>query len=468
MQEHYIPVLTTKRRPLAPCHPERAKSLVTAGKASFKHRRGIRCIILHKSNVPKLRNTAKLQLRVNPGSATTGIAVTRDDTDGSRQALMTLEIHHRGKDIHSRMVKRRKHRQGRRYRKTRHRQPRFNNRTRQPDWLPPSILSRYRNTLTWVRRLSRLLPINGIHIETQVFDPQLLRNPEIRGIEYQQGPLYQTNLRTAVLERDGRKCVYCGKSAKRNRLELDHVVPKANGGTDRYDNLVAACIPCNRKKANQTLEAFLRRRPAKLAQIQEKLGMELAAAAHMNIIIPRLLEELTADGWRVTEHSAASTAAGRITCHAEKYHHVDAALLGCPSALSYMPSTPITIQATGRGAYQRIMTDKFGTPRGHDYRDYCKLPKHIRRMTATPSHKKRQKRVDGIATGDYVTFHHRNSQAQVHGYAVISNRQAAITRPQWKSTKAIMAVALERNHGYQVEYPSPHRQREQDHSPQQI
>ena len=216
MQEQYIPVLTPKLRPLAPCHPNRARNLVRAGKASFKYRRGLRCIILHKSNAPKLRNTAKLQLRINPGAATTGIALTRDDTDGYRQALITIEIHHRGKDIHSRMLKRRRHRQGRRYRKIRHRQPRFKNRGRQPDWLPPSILSRYRNTLTWVRRLSRLLPINHIHVETQVFDPQLLRNPEIRGIEYQQGPLYQTNLRTAVLERDGRKCAYCGKSSKQH------------------------------------------------------------------------------------------------------------------------------------------------------------------------------------------------------------------------------------------------------------
>ena len=182
----------------------------------------------------------------------------------------------------------------------------------------------------------------------------------------------------------------------------------------------------------------------------------MASAAHMNIIIPRLLEELTADGWRVTEHSAASTAAGRITCQVEKSHHADAAVLGCPAALRYMPSSPITIEATGRGAYQRAMNDKFGTPRGQAYRDYCKLPRHIRSTTLTPSHKKRQKRIDGIATGDYVTFHHRNSQAQVHGYAVISNRNAAITRPQWKSAKAISTVALERNHGYQVAYPNPH------------
>ena len=93
--------------------------------------------------------------------------------------------------------------------------------------------------------LAKLLPITEIHVETTVFDPQLLREPEIHGVEYQQGPLYRTNLRAAVLQRDGRKCVYCGHSGKRQPLELDHMVPKSHGGTDRYDNLVAACRTCN-------------------------------------------------------------------------------------------------------------------------------------------------------------------------------------------------------------------------------
>lgn len=51
------------------------------------------------------------------------------------------------------------------------------------------------NTYTPGWRLSRPLPITEVHVENTVFAPQLLRNPEIRGIEYQQGPLYRNNLR---------------------------------------------------------------------------------------------------------------------------------------------------------------------------------------------------------------------------------------------------------------------------------
>ena len=450
--ENYVPVITTKGRALAPCHPRRAKSLVKAGKARFQHRSGIRYIILFKSKIPKLKHAAKLQLRLDPGSEHTGIAVSRDHPDGSRSVIMCIELQHRGKAIKAAMLNRAGHRRHRRYR-LHYRKPRFDNRTRAADWLPPSLLSRLQNTVTWVRRLSRLLPIPEIHIETTVFDPQVLRNPEIKGREYQQGPLYQTNLRAAVFQREGHKCAYCGKAGKPVKLELDHVLPKASGGVDRYDNLVVACHSCNQSKANQPLELFLQRRPKKIAEIKAKLGQNLASAAHLNVILPRLLQELATAGWRVVEHSAATTAAGRRMCGIEKSHHGDAAVTGCPTRLRYMPSEPIKIEATGRGSYQRAMPDKHGTPRGKGYRRYCRLPKHVQRQTPTPGHKKRAKRVCGIATSDYVAFHHANSGGRIHGRGSISNDSVAITKPRWRSTKAKHAVVLERNHGYFVQYP---------------
>ena len=449
--DNYVPVLTTKGRPLAPCHPQRARSLVRAGKARFKHRYGIRCIVLTRTNVPKLRERCKFQLRIDPGARHTGIAITRNSADGSRTVELALVINHRGNTIKKAMTKRRQMRRGRRHRKTRYRKPRFNNRTHPVGWLPPSLLSPLQNTLTWVRRLSKLLPITEIHVETSVFDPQLLRDPEIQGIEYQQGPLYRTNLRAAVLHRDNHKCVYCGRSGKRQPLELDHVVPKSHGGADRYDNLVTACRPCNQKRDNQTLAQWLKRRPKKLAEIQAKLGMELADATHMNVILPRLLRELRNDGRTVVEHSAASTAAGRRLCSVEKSHHGDAAMTGCPTQLRYIPTEPITIDAKGRGNRQRIMPDQYGTPKGAGYREYCRLPKHIQKGTPTPAHKKRAKRVSDVATGDYVRFIQQGGP--INGYGAISHQQVALTKPKWRSIKADQAAVVERGHGYQVSYP---------------
>ena len=60
--------------------------------------------------------------------------------------------------------------------------------------------------------------------------------------------------RFAVLERDGFKCRYCGKGAKQNAvLHVDHVHPRAAGGTDDLDNLVAACQECNRGKGSHLI-----------------------------------------------------------------------------------------------------------------------------------------------------------------------------------------------------------------------
>lgn len=58
-------------------------------------------------------------------------------------------------------------------------------------------------------------------------------------------------LRFMVLERDGYKCCYCGRSCDEVPLEIDHVHPVALGGTDDIDNLRAACVDCNAGKRDR-------------------------------------------------------------------------------------------------------------------------------------------------------------------------------------------------------------------------
>jgi 5-methylcytosine-specific restriction endonuclease McrA len=55
--------------------------------------------------------------------------------------------------------------------------------------------------------------------------------------------------RREVLRRDSHTCQYCGSS---KRLTLDHVMPRSRGGRDTWENLVAACEPCNTRKGNRT------------------------------------------------------------------------------------------------------------------------------------------------------------------------------------------------------------------------
>lgn len=56
--------------------------------------------------------------------------------------------------------------------------------------------------------------------------------------------------RKAVLARDSWTCQYCGHRAM--GLTVDHVIPRSRGGPSEWDNIVAACAPCNRRKGNRT------------------------------------------------------------------------------------------------------------------------------------------------------------------------------------------------------------------------
>ncbi|MBM3858901.1 MAG: HNH endonuclease [Verrucomicrobia bacterium] len=62
-----------------------------------------------------------------------------------------------------------------------------------------------------------------------------------------------------IFERDGNTCQYCGRRFDRHDLNLDHVIPRDQGGTTTWENIVCACIRCNTRKANCTpLEAGMR------------------------------------------------------------------------------------------------------------------------------------------------------------------------------------------------------------------
>jgi len=60
-------------------------------------------------------------------------------------------------------------------------------------------------------------------------------------------------LRLLILERDGYRCSLCGRTAKETKLEVDHKIPVAKGGTDSLNNLWTLCIECNRGKSDLSI-----------------------------------------------------------------------------------------------------------------------------------------------------------------------------------------------------------------------
>jgi 5-methylcytosine-specific restriction endonuclease McrA len=87
--------------------------------------------------------------------------------------------------------------------------------------------------------------------------------PSVVRLTYYVKVPYQTRIalnRKAVFARDNHKCQYCGAAAE----NIDHVIPRSKGGTHTWDNVVAACRPCNMRKEDRLLHEtslILRRKP---------------------------------------------------------------------------------------------------------------------------------------------------------------------------------------------------------------
>ncbi len=85
--------------------------------------------------------------------------------------------------------------------------------------------------------------------------PSVIRLLEYRRIPHQTRALSRKN----ILMRDRNTCQYCGAVLVAGELTLDHVIPRSRGGVSAWENLVACCHGCNRRKGNQLpLEAGMK------------------------------------------------------------------------------------------------------------------------------------------------------------------------------------------------------------------
>lgn len=348
---NFIFVLDTNKRPLTPCKPSMARKLLTAGKAAV-YRRFPFTIILKKVVTATIKS---ITLKLDPGSKTTGIALLFDS-----KVIFGAELTHRGQAIKASLDSRRALRRGRRNRHTRYRQARFLNRTRKKGWLAPSLQHRVETTLTWVNKLRKLAPINSIVQELVRFDLQQLENPEISGVEYQQGELQGYEVREYLLNKWNRKCAYC--SVENIPLQIEHIQPKAKGGSNRISNLCLACEKCNQKKGTQDIQRFLAKKPDILKHILAQAKRPLKDAAAVNSTRWALFSRLKETGLPVLTGSGGLTKFNRTRLQLPKTHWLDAACVGQLESLSVVTSKPLLIKATGHGTRQMCRTDKFGFP----------------------------------------------------------------------------------------------------------
>lgn len=341
-----------------PCHPARARELLKKGRAAVYKRYPFTIIL--KDLVGG--NVQPVELKFDPGSKTTGIALVGHFERGL-EIVFGANLNHRGQKIKKDLESRRANRRGRRHRKTRYRPARFNNRRRSKGWLPPSLMSRVFNVETWTERLQRLIPITSIAVETVRFNTQKMQNSEVSGVEYQQGVLVGYEVREYLLEKWGRQCAYCG--AENVPLEIEHIQPKSQGGSNRVSNLTIACVRCNQKKSNKPIEDFLKRKPTVLKRIKAQTKKPLKDTAAVNATRYAIGNALKSFGLPVTFWSGGRTKFNRTQQKYPKDHWIDAACVGETGEKVYIPNTlkPLIITAVGHGSRQMCRVDQYGFPR---------------------------------------------------------------------------------------------------------
>jgi len=368
-------VVDTNRKPLNPVHPGEARYLLKSGKAAVLKRYPFTLVLKREVETPRL---SPLRVKLDPGSRTTGIAVVNDATG---KVVFAAELSHRGQAIKNALDDRRAIRRSRRARHTRYRKPRWHNRARRKGWLAPSLMSRVENSLTWIRRLMKLCPIKAISMELVRFDLQAMENPEIEGCQYQQGTLAGYELREYLLEKWQRKCAYCSKEGI--PLQIEHIVPRAKGGSNRESNLTLACEKCNTAKGTQDIAMFLGKKPDVLKRILTQAKAPLKDATAVNTTRWKLYACLKELGLPVECGSGGLTKFNRLTRDLEKAHWLDACCVGksTPTQLNTHGVVPLLIKAVGQGSRQMCRMDKYGFPR---------------------TGPKQAKRVKGFQTGDIV------------------------------------------------------------------
>jgi len=295
-------VLNHNGKPLMPCRPQKARKLLTEGKAKVVRRTPFTIQLLFGSGTA----TQDVVAGMDTGSKKVGCAAITN-----RKVVYAAEVAIRT-NISSAMKRRATFRRTRRGRKQRYRQARWNNRAslRTKGRLAPSLRSKVESHLRERRFVESILPITKWFVETAQFDIRRLTDPDVSGVGYQQGPLtgYE-NVKAFVLHRDDYRCQHKARGVKHDKqLHVHHVIWRSRGGTDKPDNLLTLCRMCHASLHAGEWELTKRRQP------------KTRHATHMGII----QSQLKKSAWAFIETFGYLTKMARQRLALPKSHVNDA------------------------------------------------------------------------------------------------------------------------------------------------
>ncbi len=296
-----VHVLNMRGKPLMPTTPRKARKLLRSGKAKVVQRTPFTIQLNYATGETK----QPIWLGIDPNYSKIGFSAVTE-----KKELISGEVMLRN-DVSENLTERKQYRRGRRS-KLEYRKPGFQTQTSKKEGtLSPSIQQKLNTIIDFVDRIKSILPVTSVFVEVASFDTQKMVNPEIAGIEYQQGELQGYEIREYLLEKYKRTCAYCGRSDV--SLQVEHIIPSSRGGSDRVSNLTIACSECNQEKGDKTAEEFGH------PEVQEQAKESLKAAAFMNNIRWKLVRLLGCEhtfGY-ITKHN-------RTKMNLEKSHVNDA------------------------------------------------------------------------------------------------------------------------------------------------
>lgn len=307
----YIYVLAPDGKPLMPTTRKRyVQKLLNKGKARIASH--VPYTIQLKYETPGI--TQPVMAGQDPGRTNIGIAVL----DKCGNALLTAVCETRNKEIPKLMQERKAHRQTSRRgeRKSRQRlarkhgttvtggelkrilskceepiichdirntESRFCNRKRKKGWITPTANQLLQTHISLILKASKYVPITDVTLEVNRFAFALLDNPNLQGLDFQNGPLKGfDSVEQAVYIQQNGTCMMCSNKIK----HYHHIVPKSKGGSNTLDNYAGLCECCHTKVHKDTIfEADLK---TKKSGMMKKYG----ALSVLNQIIPYLAEQL--------------------------------------------------------------------------------------------------------------------------------------------------------------------------------